>query len=294
MQLRERLAYVTRPAPAVPRTPRTAVLPPGVSRGANALGDVFYRDEFFPLDYSHGKVRLETALSLHSDLIDRLGEGLHQGHLRDAAYLDIETTGLSGGTGTYAFLVGVGTFEGFTFRVRQFFLADPSGEAAMLTALNETIERCQAIVTFNGRSFDMPQLATRYALSRLPCAGDGLPHIDLLHPARRLFGKVLESCRLSEIERRLLGLRRFHDISGAVIPALYFAYIRRAQVRGLDPIFEHNSLDVISLAAFVAYLEGVAGATSELPPDVHLGLGRWDELRGRLSAAQEQYDLAWR
>ena len=164
----------------------------------------------------------------------------------------------------------------------------------MLMALNETVERCQAIVTFNGRSFDMPQLATRYALSRLPCAGEGLPHIDLLHPARRLFGKVLESCRLSEIERRLLGLRRFHDISGAVIPALYFAYIRRAQVRGLDPIFEHNSLDVISLAAFVAYLDGVAGAVEELPAGRTPRAGRWDELRGRLDAAQVQYELAWR
>src|SRR4051812_37626316 len=212
MQLRERLAYVTRPAPAVPRTPRTAVLPPGVSRGANALGDVFYRDEFFPLDYSHGKVRLETALSLHPDLLDRLGEGIEQDHLRDAAYLDIETTGLSGGTGTYAFLVGVGTFEGYLFRVRQFFLADPGGEPAMLLALNETVERCRSIVTFNGRSFDMPQLATRYAMARLPCIGQSLPHIDLLPPARRLFNKSLESCRLSEIERSLFGLTRFHDV----------------------------------------------------------------------------------
>ena len=140
----------------------------------------------------------------------------------------------------------------------------------------------------------MPQIATRYALAGLPWAGDNLPHIDLLHPARRLFRKVLVSCRLSEIERRLLGLRRFHDISGAVIPALYLAYIRRAQVRGLDPIFEHNSLDVISLAAFLAYLNSVAGPTEDLPPDMHLGLGRWDEVRGRLSSAEEQYELAWR
>jgi uncharacterized protein YprB with RNaseH-like and TPR domain len=281
---------------AVPtrRIPTTPGLPPCVSRGVNALGDVFYRDEYFPLDYRHGNVRLEAALGLHSNLVDRLGEGLAQAHLRDAAYLDIETTGLSGGASTYAFLVGVGTFEGFAFRVRQFFLASPSGEPAMLTALNETIERCQAIVTFNGRSFDVPQMAARYALSCLPCAAEGLPHIDLLHPARKLFGKVLESRRLGEIERRLLGVRRFHDVSGEVIPALYHAYLKRARVRGLDPIFEHNSLDVISLVAFVAYLDGVAGATVELPPDVHLGLGRWDELRGRLASAEEQYNLAWR
>jgi uncharacterized protein len=235
-----------------------------------------------------------AALQLHPSLLERFGPSLEQVHLTDAAYLDIETTGLSGGDATYAFLVGVGTFEGYLFRVRQFFLADPSGEPAMLLGLNETLERCRALVTFNGRTFDMPQLATRYALAGLPCAADRLPHIDLLPPARRLFGKSLGSCRLSAIEHRLLGLKRFHDISGVVIPSLYFAYRRRARVRGLDPIFEHNSLDVISLAAFVAYLSGIAGATTELPPALHIGLGRWDEMGGRLQAAIEQYELAWK
>src|SRR3954454_17319995 len=141
--------------------PKLLNVPEGFSRGYNRLGNVYYCDEYFPLDHLQGKIALAEALDLHPEFLDRLGDGVLKYDLRDAAYLDIETTGLSGGVGSYAFLVGVGTFDNLAFRVRQFFLADPSGEAAMLAGLAETVDRCKAFVTYNAKSFDLPQLAGR-------------------------------------------------------------------------------------------------------------------------------------
>jgi len=292
MQLRERLAY----AGVLPRSegsqaPRAPV-PPGFSRGENRFGEVYYRDRYLPLDHRHGEVDIGAAAELDTQLLERLGEGLTAAHIRGAAFLDIETTGLSGGTGTYAFLIGVGTFESLAFRVRQFVLGDPRGEAAMLCALSETIDRCAALVTFNGKTFDLPQLSTRYALNRLAPPAD-LPHIDLLHPARRLFGRRLQSCRLSEIERGLLGLRRQDDLPSWMIPGLYFAYVRGGHVDGLNPVFQHNLLDVVSLAAFVAYLNGVAGRAPGEDAHGALALARWDESRGRYAEAMRLYEEAW-
>ena len=110
------------------------------------------------MDHLHGKVRLDGALGLDEVLAARLGPGLTSRHLQRAAYLDIETTGLSGEMGSFAFLVGVGTFDNLAFRVRQFFLTQPDQETAMLAALSETLARCDCLVTFNGRGFDLPQL----------------------------------------------------------------------------------------------------------------------------------------
>src|SRR5262245_56877932 len=131
MQLRDRLAYIA--SSAQPAPPRQQVSPPtGFTTGDNQFGQVYFRDQFFDLEHRHGKVPLASALRLDTDLLERLAPNITQEHLRDAAYLDIETSGLSGGTGTYAFLIGIGTFEALSFRVRQFFLAEPSGERAML------------------------------------------------------------------------------------------------------------------------------------------------------------------
>jgi uncharacterized protein YprB with RNaseH-like and TPR domain len=272
--------------------PKPLAAPAGFSQGVNRLGNVYYRDEYFPLDHLHGKLALQEALDLHPDFLDRLSDGIVQADLRDAAYLDIETTGLSGGGGSCAFLVGVGTFDGLAFRVRQFFLANPSGEAAMLTGLAETVERCNAFVTYNGKSFDLPQLADRYAIARLLPGGDGLPHIDLLHITRRLYGRSMGSCRLSDVEQRLLGFKRHEDMPSAAIPGAYSSSLTHASVRRLHSVFEHNTLDVLSLPAALAYLSRVAGEFCEMTPDLHLALGRWDESRSRDASAVQHYRQA--
>ena len=163
----------------------------------------------------------------------------------------------------------------------------------MLTALAETVERCRAIVTYNGKSFDLPQLAARYALARLLPGGPGLPHIDLLHITRRLYGRSLGTCRLADVERRLLRLKRHEDVPSAAIPGAYSSYLTHANVRRLHPVFEHNTLDVVSLPAALAHLSSVAGEFCETTAEAHLALGRWDESRGRDASAITQYRLAW-
>jgi uncharacterized protein YprB with RNaseH-like and TPR domain len=279
------------PPPAVQElaASRRPVVPAGLLSGENRYGRVVFRDEFFPLDHRHGRVRLEGALAADEVLAGRLGPRLTSSHLRRAAYLDIETTGLGGPIDGFAFLVGVGTFDNLSFRVRQFFLRQPAEEPAMLAALSETLDRCDCLVTFNGRTFDVPQLAARYALAGQPSPFDGLPHADLLHPARRLHGRALPSCRLGDVEHHLLGLQRKGDIPSSQVGAVYLAALRRRNARSMHPLFEHNSLDVLSLAAFLAYLQDDAGAEVEADAPHHMALARWDEAAGRTPGAIEQY-----
>src|SRR5581483_9466762 len=163
VNLRERLGYVRAAAAVAPRRPTrpAAVLPPTVKVNETKFGDVFFAEQHWPLDHLHGGYPLGEALQVDEVALARLTESWTLDTVRDAVYLDIETSGLSGGTGTYAFLVGLGTFEGYSFRVRQYFLADPSGETAMLAAIAEMVDSHESLVTFNGRTFDVPQLATR-------------------------------------------------------------------------------------------------------------------------------------
>jgi hypothetical protein len=184
-------------------------------------------------------------------------------------FLDTETTGLAGGTGTCAFLVGIGTAQGTKFVVRQFFLRDYPEEKALLQALAEALETYDGIVTFNGKTFDVPLLETRYALARLKSPFERLLHLDALHPARRLWKLRLESCKLTDLESAVLGISREGDVPGADIPAIYFDYLRTGDARGLQPVFYHNALDVVTLAALTVQMAraiGDAGAQTLASP----------------------------
>ena len=180
----------------------------------------------------------------------------------DIVFLDLETTGLAGGAGTYAFLVGCGWFEAGGFRVRQFFMVGHALERALLAAVRERLERCGALVTYNGKSFDVPVLETRFVFNRQRAPLGESPHVDMLHPARRLWrgarplvsipGAQRESCTLSVLERALLGVQRTGDVPGFEIPTRYFAFLRSGEASPLEPILEHNRLDLVSLAALTA------------------------------------------
>jgi uncharacterized protein len=172
----------------------------------------------------------------------------------DALFLDTETTGLSGGTGTMAFLIGLGWFEEGHFQVRQILARDFGEEKAALTYLKEIAARKKFLVTFNGKAFDVNLLTTRFIMNRLQGDLAGLPHLDLLHPARRLLGHRLENCRLATLESDVLGVRREGDIPGWEIPQRYFDWLRRRDPRLLAGIFEHNRLDVVSMATLTVHL----------------------------------------
>jgi len=172
----------------------------------------------------------------------------------------------------------------------------------MLQALAEALAPYQAVVTFNGRTFDLPLLETRYALGRMKSPLARLVHLDLLHPARRLWKLRLESCHLTHLEREVLGVRRQGDVAGAEIPGIYFDYLRTGDARGLQPVFYHNSLDIITLAALTAEMAGVVargwadgeaasdGVTSNRaaqPPESSLDLFSLSRIFGRAGVREQ-------
>jgi len=174
-------------------------------------------------------------------------------------FIDLETTGLSGGAGTVAFLVGCGYFDLGAFQVRQFLLTSYASERALLYAVAEFFKDTDLIVTYNGKTFDVPVMETRWLFHRLQMPLDSVPHFDMLHPARRLWrarsGGVDSDdggCRLSTLERTLIDVNRVGDVDGFEIPARFFRFLRSGDPRPLEPVLEHNRLDLVSLAAVMA------------------------------------------
>jgi uncharacterized protein YprB with RNaseH-like and TPR domain len=179
--------------------------------------------------------------------------------LSDGLFLDTETTGLAGGTGTFPFLVGLGWFEAGCFVTCQLFARDFSEENAMLQHLAEIAAEKRFLVTFNGKAFDMNLLTTRFILNRCRETLTGLPHIDLLHPSRRILAHRLENARLSTIEAHVLGVEREGDVPGFEIPQRYFDWLRQRDGRLLADVFTHNRLDVVSMATLLRYLSSLVG-----------------------------------
>jgi tetratricopeptide (TPR) repeat protein len=180
--------------------------------------------------------------------------------LTRTVFLDTETTGLGTGAGTRVFLVGAGYLDGEGFTVRQFFLRSLGEESVFLAELAAFLGRFNAVVTFNGKAFDWPLLESRFVLlrgSRHTLPPDPL-HLDLLHPARRLWKTRLESCALTSLEAWILGVRRSEeDVPGYLIPSLYFAYLRTGDALQLRRVFYHNLHDILSLAALTVHIDRV-------------------------------------
>jgi uncharacterized protein len=206
-------------------------------------------------------------------------------------FLDLETTGLAGGAGTYAFLVGLAWYAGGVFRTRQYFLSSYTAERALLEALAAEAGAADAVVTFNGKSFDLPLMETRFVLHRMETPFAGLPHLDMLHPARRLWRSDDDDgggCRLTMLEETLCGHVREGDVPGFEIPSRYFHYVRTGDARPLDAVFEHNRLDLLALALVTARAtqlleEGPPGARTAREA---YGLGRLYERADLMTEAR--------
>jgi hypothetical protein len=241
-------------------------------RVENERGEFFLIEAEANLESFHGDAPLSRFHVIDPDTVAVLsGEPALGGFdLREAAFLDTETTGLAGGAGTAAFLIGLGFVDGDRFRVRQYFMRDYPEEPALLRGLAEDLRRFSRLVTFNGRAFDVPLLESRYRLNRERFPLDAARHLDLLHPARRLWKMRLESCRLQSLEVALLGLRRHGDVPGEEIPQIWFDYLRRRDGRALVRVLEHNRVDVVSLAALSALAcRWVEDGWAEDPRDVY-------------------------
>ncbi|OPY84206.1 MAG: hypothetical protein A4E71_02718 [Smithella sp. PtaU1.Bin162] len=228
----------------------------------NEAGKFFLAGEEVRGSHRHGYRNISEAFGFNMTAASLLANDPIIGGFSsaDALFLDTETTGLAGGTGTMAFLIGVGWFEGGHFCVRQILARDFGEEKAALSYLAEIVGRKKFLITFNGKAFDINLLATRFIMNRLRSVIAELPHLDLLHPSRRILGHRLENSRLVTLEEQILGVEREGDIPGWEIPQRYFDWLRRRDGRLLAAIFEHNRLDVISMAGLTAHLTEIITA----------------------------------
>jgi uncharacterized protein YprB with RNaseH-like and TPR domain len=254
-------------------------------------------DRKYSAGYRHGAVAVADALPPIQDGWPKLSLLAGMRCVGRMLFVDLETTGLAGGAGSYAFLVGCGWFESGTFRVRQFFLADFSGERALLEAVAEIADSAGTVVTFNGKSFDLPLLETRFVMNRLATPFAGMPHVDMLHPARRLWkadGVDSPGFGLSALDETQCGHVREGDVPGFAIPSRYFHYVRSGDARGLGAVVEHNRLDLLSLALLTARASQLLddGPTTARTAREAIGIGRLYERAGLLSDACASFEQA--
>jgi uncharacterized protein len=285
--------YAGLPSPAAPRPrPNPAGFVEELLSGEvveTPFGKHFETEKLYTRHQLHGSYEISDLFELAPDLLASLSAGaIPHAHPTTWAFLDTETTGLAGGSGTCAFLIGVGSIDSEGFRVRQFFMRDYDEEASQLHALTQYLARFDVLVTYNGKSFDQPLLETRYTMQRARHPFSNMVHLDLLHGARRLFKLRLESCRLVNLENQILGVERHGDVPGELIPYLYFEYLRTEQAFRLIPIFHHNVLDIVSLACLTGVIPEAFRDPENIPArhgaDL-LGLARWLQMSGRLEEA---------
>ncbi len=297
----------------------------------NEGGRCWLVTERYPLTTRHGSQPLASLLDTNPTAIAPLypsaGLGSHF-DFRQAVFIDTETSGLGGGAGVYAFMVGVGVFQGLgagewgreagegmpdprspipspQFTVYQFFMRHPGEETALLTALAELLAGRDGLVTFNGRTFDAPLLRGRYQMNRRflpqgvaqpPVLAEDAPHLDLLHPARRLWKRRLASCSLGNLEAKVLGLERTEeDVPGSLIPYLYTQFLQTGNAAEMRRVFYHNREDIVSMVSLAQLLcshfadplpSALAG---ELHPLDLASIGRVHAELGRQESAEQAF-----
>ena len=285
--LRKRIARIdrkyTRPTtkPLIPKPQPPIPAPESWLEGAEVAtpNGVHYETErLYERHRRHGSVGIVDLESLSHDLLDPITNGQIRGVPPEKwCFLDTETTGLAGGSGTYAFLVGVGRITPQGFRVRQFFMRDFGEEASQLSALTEHLRQFEVLITYNGRTYDQPLLETRFRMVRQRPPFSSLEHLDLLFGARRLWNLRFDSCRLVELENQILGVERQGDLPGELIPYVYFEYVRTHEIFRLMPVFHHNAVDILSLACLTAIVPRAfhAGHDGFSHGAEMVGLARW-------------------
>jgi uncharacterized protein YprB with RNaseH-like and TPR domain len=256
----ERLITLTRPTSVRREQPAVPLPEPGSRKPL----EVF--ENHFNLRSRYGKIPIARGLDISGEVLallsrDRSFAGLD---LSTALFLDLETTGLSGGVGVVPFLVGLGYFRDDRFQVSQFFLGDLAEERNLVLELGRFLNEIgfRSLVTFNGKAFDLPLLETRFLLQREALSLSGLPHLDFLFSARSLWSHKHESCRLYYLAQQILEADREEDIPSAEIPARYFEFLRSGDMSLIEPVLYHNQEDLLSLLGVV-----ISGAALFSPDD---------------------------
>lgn len=310
MDLRQRLAHLaadraglTAPSSAgtADRLKRLLDRAPGTGRrlderavadhlgGAVLASGVVLIEQDLALSHAHGRIALSGVLE--APVGDLVGGDTPADRL---LFLDTETTGLAGGTGTLAFLLGLARVAADRLHIRQYFLTGFGGEQAMLEHARDWFVSSGQLVTFNGKSFDVPLLATRHRLRRLAWPLADKPHLDLLHPTRAAFVTRWPDCRLQRAEAELLGMVRQDDLPGWLVPQVWGDFVRDGALGQVPSILEHNRLDVVSLLALLIEIArvyatpGYAGADTHALARRHLRAGAQDRAIEHLDHRREQ------
>ena len=212
----------------------------------------------------------------------------------DFCFLDTETTGLSHGAGTVAFLVGVGFFDESGFTVRQYLMRDYDEEIFLLSHIAEEMNRRKILCTFNGATFDLPLLEARFTMQRMRDQLPRMPHVDLLPASRRVWKLRLKKCNLTSLEEAVLGLKREDDLPGALVPERYFSFLQTRDFSLLEDVLEHNGQDIVSLAHILDRLLRLHKTPLECAdgPEDLFSLGKVYEKRGRHEGARMCYRAA--
>ena len=282
--------------------PKIQALPPQKLNVEETLGleAIHHQDgiayvfkENYTNSHQHGIINLGSPTILQPEILAQWAR-TNPINPKGLIFLDTETTGLAGGTGTFAFLVGLGWWSDQGFELQQLFLREPAEEAALLNYLEEQIRRFEGVVTFNGKSFDAPLLNARYTINSLQSPLKGIAHIDLLHLSRRIWRNRLADRSLGNLEEQILRISRSaEEIPGWMVPEIYIEYLRTGDPAPLKGVFYHNAMDILSLAALYVYLVNFLEAPSRMDAPQGLDLmavARLYEELGYIPQALTLYD----
>ena len=256
------------------------------------FGSSFLIHNLYEKSHYHGRIPLDLRPDLNF-LAKWAGVDEEFLDLEKFVFIDTETSGLSGGTGTIIFLIGAGYFENDQFHLQQFFLRFPEEEQAFLDSFNHFFARFDYVVSYNGKSFDLPIIRSRFIMNRFPFIYEDLPHFDLLQLARKIWRYRLPSRKLSDIEKDILNVQRTaEEVPGWLVPQFYFDYLKSGDARPLAGVIYHNEIDILSLAAL--FLHGAEllidpDKNSELDNLDRFGIGRIFEDMGLLEECHSIY-----
>ncbi|MFQ5602047.1 MAG: ribonuclease H-like domain-containing protein [bacterium] len=240
-------------------------------------GRFFVCEKQYSLDFKHGALRLSSLLNISASFLALVGKNdqIQNVDLKKLLFIDTETTGLAGGSGTYAFLIGVGYFKEDRFHLAQFFMNDLHEETAILNEVSTLASQHDLLVSYNGKSYDIPLLHSRNTVNRIKSQLTAVLHLDLLHAVRRMWKHLLPDCSLGSAEKCLLQVERDGDVPGYLIPQMYFDFLRDKDPLPLKPIFYHNQQDILSMVGLTTLamqtFENPLAATKNRQDVVSLG-----------------------
>ena len=256
-----------------------------------SFGDIFRGEFSYNLDDIYGDLDLRKIFGFKTKLISEIFKLKDNHNLESILFIDTETTGLAGGSGTVAFMIGLGWVEGNNFIVHQYFISQLNHEEGALEYIANFAKNFTCLASFNGKSYDVPLLNTRYVMNRLVPVFEDFEHIDLLHQSRALWKFSLRDCKLKTFEAKLINFHRDGDIPGELIPEVYFEYLESGIVDRIKRVFFHNRFDIITmLGVLVLIMESIENSAPEENPLTDYAKGRIFKKKNDIQRSIQHYE----